>query len=78
MTTLLSLDDFCIWVSEVAGQEVTPESKLVDDLGLDSIELYELVMRLGEFGTEIPDTDLRSDLSVRELYLLCLSYPTIS
>jgi len=36
--------------------EVKPESKFVEDLGADSLDVVELVMALEEkFGVEIPD-----------------------
>lgn len=37
---------------------VKPESQLVDDLGLDSLDAVELVMAVEEqFGIEVPDED---------------------
>ena len=36
--------------------EVKPESKFVDDLGADSLDIVELIMAFEEeFGIEIPD-----------------------
>ena len=41
------------------GVEITAESSFKDDLGVDSLDLFELVMALEEeFGTEIPSEDL--------------------
>ncbi len=38
--------------------EVKPESRFVEDLGADSLDVVELVMALEEkFGIEIPDED---------------------
>ena len=40
----------------VNPDEVKPESKFVEDLGADSLDVVELVMALEEkFGIEIPD-----------------------
>jgi acyl carrier protein len=40
----------------VSADEVKPESKFVDDLGADSLDVVELVMALEEkFDVEIPD-----------------------
>jgi acyl carrier protein len=40
----------------VAAEEVKPESKFVEDLGADSLDVVELVMALEEkFDVEIPD-----------------------
>lgn len=39
--------------------EITNETSFKDDLGVDSLDLFELVMALEEeFGTEIPSEDL--------------------
>jgi len=41
------------------GVEITAETSFKDDLGVDSLDLFELVMALEEeFGTEIPSEDL--------------------
>ena len=38
--------------------EVTLESKFIDDLGADSLDIVELIMALGEeFDLEIPDEE---------------------
>ncbi|MEG0370896.1 MAG: acyl carrier protein [Clostridium sp.] len=49
-------------ISEVLGVEtddITMESKFIDDLGADSIDLVELVMALEEeFEIQIPDEEV--------------------
>ncbi|MCQ2540739.1 MAG: acyl carrier protein [Lachnospiraceae bacterium] len=41
------------------GVEIKAETSFKDDLGVDSLDLFELVMALeDEFGTEIPSEDL--------------------
>lgn len=41
------------------GVEITEETSFQEDLGIDSLDLFELVMALEEeFGTEIPSEDL--------------------
>ena len=53
-------------IVEVLGckeEEITMETTFVDDLGADSLDLYEMVMALeDEYGIEI-DTDELTDLS---------------
>ena len=45
--------------------EVKAESNFKDDLGADSLDLFELVMSMEEeFGVEIPSEDLESIASV--------------
>jgi len=42
----------------VSESEVTPAARIIDDLGADSLDAVELVMRFEEeFGIEIPDQD---------------------
>ena len=47
--------------------EIKPESKFKDDLGADSLDLFELVMALeDEFGVEIPSEDLEKLSTVND------------
>lgn len=49
--------------------EVTSNARFIEDLGADSLDLVELVMRLEEeFGIEIPDEDAEKIQSVRDAY----------
>jgi acyl carrier protein len=51
----------------VEESEVTPNARVVDDLGADSLDNVELVMRFEEeFGVEIPDEDAEKIQSVRD------------
>ena len=50
---------------EVEETQVSMESMIVDDLGADSLDVVELIMRLEEsFGVEIPDEDAEKIQSV--------------
>ncbi len=47
--------------------EVTANARFIDDLGADSLDTVELVMRFEEeFGLEIPDEDAEKITSVRD------------
>ncbi|MEN6625684.1 MAG: acyl carrier protein [Candidatus Sumerlaeia bacterium] len=49
----------------VSEDQVKPEAKFQDDLGADSLDLVELVMRFEEeFGIEIPDDDTEKIVTV--------------
>lgn len=49
--------------------EVTESARFIEDLGADSLDLVELVMRFEEeFGIEIPDEDAEKIQSVRDAY----------
>ncbi len=50
--------DIVVEELSVDANEVTPESTFVEDLGADSLDVVELVMRFEEeFDVEIPDED---------------------
>ena len=51
----------------VKPEQVTSEASFVDDLGADSLDTVELVMRFEEeFNIEIPDEDAEKITSVRD------------
>jgi acyl carrier protein len=53
----------------VDDAEVTANARFIDDLGADSLDLVELVMRFEEeFGIEIPDEDAEKIQSVGDAY----------
>lgn len=48
--------------------EIKPETKFKDDLGADSLGLFEMVMALEEeFGIEIPSEDLEKIVTVNDI-----------
>lgn len=52
----------------VEESEIKAESNFKDDLGADSLDLFELVMALEEeFGVEIPSEDLESIKTVSDV-----------
>lgn len=49
----------------VNDDQVKPEAKFTDDLGADSLDQVELIMRFEEeFGLEIPDEDTEKIVTV--------------
>ena len=53
----------------VEAAQVKEDAKFIDDLGADSLDTVELVMRFEEeFGIEIPDEDAEKIQSVRDAY----------
>ncbi|HLA96112.1 MAG: acyl carrier protein [Blastocatellia bacterium] len=49
--------------------EVTENARFIEDLGADSLDLVELVMRFEEeFDIEIPDEDAEKIQAVRDAY----------
>lgn len=52
---------------QVDPSKVTPETKFSDDLGLDSLDIVEVVMAIeDEFAIEIPDTEADAITSISE------------
>ncbi|MDC0296568.1 acyl carrier protein, partial [Akkermansiaceae bacterium] len=48
--------------------QVTPESKMIEDLGADSLDAVELVMAVEEeFGIEVPDEEAEKLISVGDI-----------
>ena len=51
--------------------EIKPETKFKDDLGADSLDLFEMVMALEEeFGIEIPSEDLENIVQSTILWVI--------
>lgn len=45
-------------LENVSEDQITESSSFIDDLGADSLDIYELIMAFeDEFGIEIPDKD---------------------
>lgn len=52
-------------------EEITPDSRLKNDLGLDSISLFTLISEFEErFGIEVPDEDLNRIYTVKDVAAL--------
>lgn len=52
----------------IDAEAITAESKFKDDLGADSLDLFELVMALeDEYSVEIPAEDLQSMATVGDV-----------
>ncbi|MDP2872395.1 MAG: acyl carrier protein [Bacillota bacterium] len=50
------------------GKEIHAESRLIEDLGGDSLDMLELIMSLEErFGIEVPDEDAEYIKTVRDV-----------
>ena len=55
-------------VLNVDADEITPETTFVDDLGADSLDLFELAMALeDEYGLEIETEDLENIVTVEDI-----------
>ena len=53
---------------DIEGSEITAETSFKEDLQIDSLDLFDLVMTLEEeFGIEIPSEDLEKITTVGEM-----------
>jgi acyl carrier protein len=52
----------------VSADQVKPESKMIEDLGADSLDAVELVMAVEEeFGIEVPDEEAEKLITVGDI-----------
>jgi len=52
---------------EVDPESVAPEAKFIDDLGVSSMDLWELVLVMeDEFDLEVPDEDLEKIVTIQD------------
>lgn len=48
--------------------DITPDTKIMDDLGADSLDILQLLMTIEEeYGIEIPDEKLASFVTVQDI-----------
>lgn len=61
------LKEVLVNVLSVKEEDIKSESKFVDDLGADSLDLVELIMALEDkFGVEISDEDAEKIVTVKD------------
>lgn len=61
-------------ILSVAPDEVTPDTKLVEDFGADSLDLFQIVMEIEEtFGVEIDEEQTKDIHTVEDAVKLLQS-----
>ena len=61
---------------QVYAEKVTPETKFATDLGLDSLDIVEVVMAIeDEFAIEIPDQEADKILSIADAVAYISTHP---
>ena len=68
MAVFEDVRDVVVEQLSVDADAVKLESKIVEDLGADSLDVVELIMALEEkFDVEIPDSDAEKLLSIKDV-----------
>lgn len=68
MDIFLKIREIIVNQLDVKEEIIRPESKFVEDLGADSLDIVEMVMQVEEkFGFEIPDEDMENIVTVQDL-----------
>ncbi len=67
MDILAALKEIIVDKLSVSEDQIKPESRFIEDLGADSLDVVELVMAIEEkFGIEIPDEDAEKIRTVQD------------
>lgn len=62
------LKEILVEVLGISEDDIKPESKFVDDLGADSLDLVELIMAFEDkFGIEISDEEAEKMVTVKDV-----------
>ena len=68
MAVFDQVKDVVVEQLSVSPDAVKLESKIIEDLGADSLDVVELVMALEEkFGVEIPDSEAEKLISIHDV-----------
>ncbi|RKZ02052.1 MAG: acyl carrier protein [Candidatus Hydrothermota bacterium] len=67
MNTFEKLREIIVDQLSVPPEQVTPDARFQEDLGADSLDVVELIMKIEEeFGIEVPDQDAEKLATVGE------------
>lgn len=67
----ISYNDIVSLLHGYTHEEITPDSRLKNDLGLDSISLFSLISEFEDrYDCEIPDEDLNNIYTVKDVAAL--------
>ncbi len=65
------LKEAIVKVMKIDKSEITEETRFVEDLGADSLDLYQIAMSLEEiFDISFEEDDLKDIITVQDAYVL--------
>ena len=68
MAILDDLKDIIVDILDVQAQEITEESKLVEDLKADTLDIVEMLMQIEDkFGLQIPESTAEDFKTVKDV-----------
>jgi acyl carrier protein len=68
-TETTKVQDIVIHQLGITREQVTPEARLMTDLGADSLDMVEIAMKAEEeFGLTLPDEEAEKIVTVDDLY----------
>ncbi len=68
-TEMTKVQDILIDQLEVKREQITPEARIMADLGADSLDMVEIAMKAEEqFGSTLPDEEAEKVVTVEDLY----------
>lgn len=63
------LQDIISQILGISEEEITPEASFTDDLGADSLEIFQIIMGIeDEFGIEIPSSEAEKVVTVSDAF----------
>ena len=69
------LKDAIVKVMKIDARELTLETRFVEDLGADSLDLYQIAMNLEEvFDVNFSEEDLKQVITVNDAYELLKNF----
>lgn len=69
------LKDAIVKVLKIDAGELTPDTRFVEDLGADSLDMYQIAMNLEEiFDVSFSEADLKQVVTVNDAYELLKNF----
>ncbi len=69
------LKDAIVKVLKIDAGELTPDTRFVEDLGADSLDMYQIAMNLEEiFDVSFDEVDLKQVITVNDAYELLKNF----